>query len=60
VALPLNIGQPVLIFGQNIEVAKAFLGGSLLVTIWHLLTYRTWRERTRQYYPGHRRRAYRY
>jgi hypothetical protein len=24
------------------------------------LTYRTWRERTRQYYPGHRRRAYRY
>lgn len=55
VVLPFNIGHDVTIFGQNIAVAKAFIGGSVLVTIWHLITYTNWRHR-RRYYRGRRER----
>jgi uncharacterized membrane protein YeaQ/YmgE (transglycosylase-associated protein family) len=55
VVLPLSIGQDVNILGQNIAVAKAFIGGAVLVTIWHLLTYTNWRHRHR-YYRGYRNR----
>lgn len=57
VVLPLHIGHDVSILGQNIAVATAFIGGSLLVTIWHLVTYTNWRHRKRyyRYYRGRRR-----
>ncbi len=53
VVLPFQIGHDVTIFGQNIAVAKAFTGGAVLVTIWHLVTYTNWRRRHR-YYRGRR------
>lgn len=61
VVLPIDIGQDMLILGQPIAVIKAFVGGSLLVTLWHLVTYNNWRHRHR-YYRGYRgyRRNYRY
>lgn len=51
--LPFQIGSDVHIFDLNIAVAKAFLGGAVLVTIWHLATYTRWRGRHR-YYRGYR------
>lgn len=51
--LPVKIGNDVGMFGLNIAVAKAFLGGAVLVTIWHLATYASWRKRHR-YYRGRR------
>lgn len=57
--LPFQIGHDVGILGQSIAVAKAFVGGAVLVTIWHLLTYTTWRHR-RRYYRGRREDDYRY
>jgi uncharacterized membrane protein YeaQ/YmgE (transglycosylase-associated protein family) len=53
VILPFHVGHDVTLFGQNIAVAQAFLGGAVLVTIWHLVTYTTWRQRQR-YYRGRR------
>jgi uncharacterized membrane protein YeaQ/YmgE (transglycosylase-associated protein family) len=53
VVLPFSMGQDANILGQNIAVAKAFVGGAVLVTIWHLMTYTTWRHRHR-YYRGYR------
>lgn len=54
VLLPFNIGQDMVILGQPIAVAKAFVGGAVLVTLWHLMTYNNWRHRHR-YYRGYRR-----
>ncbi|HEU5381782.1 MAG TPA: hypothetical protein VFV38_40700 [Ktedonobacteraceae bacterium] len=57
--LPFRIGSDISIFGQNIAVAKAFIGGAVLVTIWHLVTYTNWRHRHRYYrYARDRRRDY--
>ena len=53
VVLPFDIGQDMVILGQPIAVIKAFVGGSLLVTLWHLMTYNNWRHRHR-YYRGYR------
>lgn len=51
--LPVSIGGEVSMFGLSIAVAKAFLGGAVLVTLWHLATYTTWHNRHR-YYRGRR------
>lgn len=51
--LPVKIGGEVTMFNLNIAVAKAFLGGAVLVTLWHLATYTRWRGRHR-YYRGYR------
>jgi len=51
--LPVKIGGEVSMFGLSIAVAKAFVGGAILVTIWHLATYANWRNRHR-YYRGRR------
>ncbi|HEY1349522.1 MAG TPA: hypothetical protein VGF67_07865 [Ktedonobacteraceae bacterium] len=51
--LPINVGGEVQLFGQSIAVARAFVGGAVLVTIWHLVTYTSWRSRHR-YYRGRR------
>ena len=61
VILPVSIGQDMVILDQPIAVIKAFAGGALLVTLWHLITYNNWRHRHR-YYRGYRssRRNYRY
>jgi len=56
--LPFSIGGEMNIFGLDIAVAKAFLGGAVLVTIWHLATYTNWRNRHR-YYRGRRDNYYR-
>lgn len=51
--LPIPIGGEMRMFGQSIAVARAFIGGAVLVTIWHLITYTSWRTRHR-YYRGRR------
>jgi len=51
--LPIRIGGEVQMFGLSIAVVKAFVGGAVLVTIWHLATYTSWRARHR-YYRGRR------
>ena len=38
----------------GVPIIKALLGAVLLVALWHLLTYRTWRRR-RRYYRRERR-----
>jgi uncharacterized membrane protein YeaQ/YmgE (transglycosylase-associated protein family) len=53
VALPIKIGNEVSLFGLQIAFTKAFVGGILLTTIWHISTYSHWRRRHR-YYRGHR------
>ncbi len=42
------------IAGQSIPLLRALLGAIVVVAIWHLLTYPTWRRRER-YYRGYRR-----
>lgn len=44
---------------QGVPLLKALLGGILMVIIWHLLTYRTWRHRGRYYRRERRERRYR-
>lgn len=51
--LPIRIGGEMSMFGLSIAVVKAFVGGAVLVTIWHLATYTSWRSRHR-YYRGRR------
>jgi uncharacterized membrane protein YeaQ/YmgE (transglycosylase-associated protein family) len=51
--LPIRIGGEVSMFGLSIAAVKAFVGGAVLVTIWHLATYANWRTRHR-YYRGRR------
>jgi uncharacterized membrane protein YeaQ/YmgE (transglycosylase-associated protein family) len=53
VVLPFRVGSEVTIFGENIALAQALIGGAVLLTIWHLATYRYWRRRHR-YYRGYR------
>jgi uncharacterized membrane protein YeaQ/YmgE (transglycosylase-associated protein family) len=40
------------IAGQPIPLIKALLGAFVVVIIWHLITYPTWRHR-RRYYRGY-------
>ena len=46
------------VLNQPIPIIKAFLGAILVVAVWHLLTFPTWRRRER--YGRSRRRDYRY
>lgn len=60
--IPLNIAGDITIAGQPIPLIKALLGAIIVVTIWHLITFPSWRRRHR-YYRGYRdeyRRDYRY
>jgi uncharacterized membrane protein YeaQ/YmgE (transglycosylase-associated protein family) len=60
--VPVNISGDVMIAGVPIPLIKAFIGAVIVVTIWHLLTFPSWRRRHR-YYRGYRdeyRRGYRY
>ena len=42
------------IAGQSIPLLRALLGAIIVVALWHLFTYPTWRRRER-YYRGYRR-----
>jgi uncharacterized membrane protein YeaQ/YmgE (transglycosylase-associated protein family) len=54
--IPITItGGDVLIAGEDVPLAKAFIGAFIVVALWHLLTYPAWRERRRYSY---RRRRY--
>ncbi len=60
--IPVNIAGDITIAGEPIPLIKALLGAIIVVTLWHLLTYPSWRRRHR-YYRGYRegyRREYRY
>ncbi|MBX5448994.1 hypothetical protein [Thermogemmatispora sp.] len=57
IILPFRIGGEVIIFGEPIALTQAIIGGAILLTIWHLVTYRHWRHRHR-YYRGYRYREY--
>ena len=57
VLLPFHVGSDVTIFGEPIALTQAIIGGAVLLTIWHLATYRHWRHRHR-YYRGYRYREY--
>jgi|SRR6185312_2939105 len=52
--LPVNIPGDFVIAGQPIPLIKALLGAILVVAVWHMLTYRSWRHRPR-YYRKYRR-----
>jgi uncharacterized membrane protein YeaQ/YmgE (transglycosylase-associated protein family) len=53
VILPIRVGSEVTIFGEQIALAQALVGGAILLTVWHLVTYQRWRHRHR-YYRGYR------
>jgi uncharacterized membrane protein YeaQ/YmgE (transglycosylase-associated protein family) len=38
------------IYVAGVPLIRALIGAIILVAIWHLLTYRTWRHRRRYYY----------
>jgi uncharacterized membrane protein YeaQ/YmgE (transglycosylase-associated protein family) len=38
------------IYVAGVPLLRALVGAIILVAIWHLLTYRTWRHRRRYYY----------
>lgn len=38
------------IYVAGVPIIRALIGAIILVAIWHLLTYRTWRHRRRYYY----------
>jgi uncharacterized membrane protein YeaQ/YmgE (transglycosylase-associated protein family) len=59
--IPVNISGDIMIAGVPIPLIKAFIGAVIVVTIWHILTFPSWRGRHR-YYRGYRneyRRGYR-
>lgn len=47
--IPVNIAGDFVIAGQPIPLIKALLGAIIVVAIWHVLTYRSWRHRPRFY-----------
>jgi uncharacterized membrane protein YeaQ/YmgE (transglycosylase-associated protein family) len=57
--IPINItGGDMVIAGQSVPLAKAFIGAFIVVGLWHLLTYPAWRERRRYSYGRRYRRRY--
>ncbi|MDQ2907510.1 MAG: GlsB/YeaQ/YmgE family stress response membrane protein [Ktedonobacteraceae bacterium] len=53
--IPLSITGDPTIYG--VPIFKALIGAILLVAVWHLLTYPTWRRRRRSRYRYSRREA---
>jgi uncharacterized membrane protein YeaQ/YmgE (transglycosylase-associated protein family) len=51
--VPVNISGDIMIAGVPIPLIKAFIGAVIVVTIWHVLTFPSWRRRHR-YYRGYR------
>ena len=47
--IQVNIPGDFTIAGQPIPIIKALLGAMIVVAIWHLLTYPSWRRRDRYY-----------
>ena len=56
--IQVNIPGDFTIAGQPIPLIKALLGAILVVALWHLLTFPSWRGR-RRYYRGRRAEYYR-
>lgn len=50
--IQVNIPGDFTIAGQPIPIIKAVLGAMIVVAIWHLLTYPSWRRRDRYYRRG--------
>lgn len=50
-----NISGDITVAGVPIPLIKALIGAIIVVAIWHLLTYNSWRHR-RPYYRGYYRR----
>jgi|GEM_PF-571574 uncharacterized membrane protein YeaQ/YmgE (transglycosylase-associated protein family) len=46
------------IAGQSVPLLRTLLGAIVVVALWHILTFPTWRRRER-YYRGYRNRYYR-
>ena len=52
--IPITISGDVTIANQPIPLIKSLIGAVIVVALWHLLTYGSWRHR-HSYYRGYRR-----